>query len=114
MNKKYITIPTKGFEKEIGKLTDVEKALVFVKVAILEENPSHPSLCTHKMRGKKRYFESYVNMDIRIVWQFGDGNTILLTDVGHHDVLKKYLANLFISAQPTCGGLCLLELVTAN
>ena len=90
MGKKYITIPSKGFEKEIGKLTDVERALVFAKVAILEENPSHPSLCTHKMRGKIRNFESYINKDIRIVWKFGDNNTILLIDVGHHNVLRKY------------------------
>ena len=89
-SKKYSIILSKGFYKELKKLSDANKEMVLEKLLMLEENPSHPSFCTHKMRGKKRYFESYVNMDIRIVWQFEDANTILLTDVGHHDVLKKY------------------------
>ena len=90
MDRKYITIPTKGFDKEIGKLTDIERALVYAKIDIMEDNPYYPSLQTHRTDGKKRYFESYINMDIRIIWKFGDSNTILLIDVGHHDVLKKY------------------------
>jgi mRNA-degrading endonuclease YafQ of YafQ-DinJ toxin-antitoxin module len=88
--KKYQPVFLKGFIDEFEGLSDIHKELVTNKVALIMDNPFYPSLWTHKMRGKKRYFESYANRDIRIIWQFGDNNTILLTDVGHHDVLKKY------------------------
>jgi len=71
-------------------LTDVEKALVFAKVEIMEDNPYYPSLRTQKMKKRKRYFESSVNMDIRIIWEYKGNKTIFLIDIGHHNVLKKY------------------------
>ena len=89
-SKVYDLILSKGFYRELKKLSDVDKETVMEKLLILKENPSHPSFCTHKMWGKIRNFESYINMDIRIIWKFVDDNAILLIDVGHHDVLKKY------------------------
>jgi mRNA-degrading endonuclease RelE of RelBE toxin-antitoxin system len=85
----YTTIPTKGFNKEIDKLSDTDKALVFNKVAMMEDDPFYPSLRTKKLRGTS-YYESSVNMSIRIIWRFDGNKIILLIDVGHHDILKKY------------------------
>gem|GEM_PF-3086733 len=31
-----------------------------------------------------------MNMDIRVIWKYGTNKTIVLIDVGHHDILKKY------------------------
>jgi mRNA-degrading endonuclease RelE of RelBE toxin-antitoxin system len=92
LNKNYTTIPTKGFKKELGKLSDVERALVFAKIAILEDNPFYSSLRTKKMKikGKSVLYESSVNMDIRFFWKFKDNKIILLANIGHHDVLRKY------------------------
>jgi len=90
LNRNYTAIPTKGFDREIAKLSDVEKALVYVKIEIMETDPFYPSLRTHKMKGKSGLFESSVNMDIRILWEFEGDRIILLADVGHHDVLRKY------------------------
>jgi mRNA-degrading endonuclease YafQ of YafQ-DinJ toxin-antitoxin module len=60
-------------------------------VSILERDPFYPSLRTKKMKGCDDNFESSVNMDIRILWEFDDDekNVIVALDVGHHDVLKK-------------------------
>ena len=90
--KKYDTIPTKTFLKELAKLSDEEKDLVMDTLEILAQDPFYPSLRTKKMRLKKKkgLYESSVNMDIRFFWKFQDNQIILLADVGHHDVLKKY------------------------
>jgi mRNA-degrading endonuclease RelE of RelBE toxin-antitoxin system len=89
-DEKYTIIPLDSFKNKMTKLSDVHEAMVWNKLSAFRKNPFHPSFSTHKMRGKKRNFESYINMDIRIIWKFGDDNTVLLIDVGHHDVLKKY------------------------
>ena len=89
-DEKYTVIPLDNFKNSMTKLSDVHEAMVWNKLSTFRKNPFHPSFCTHKMWGKIRNFESYINKDIRIVWKFGDNNTILLIDVGHHNVLRKY------------------------
>ena len=31
-----------------------------------------------------------VNMDIRIIFEFDSETIIILVDIGHHDILKKF------------------------
>lgn len=78
------------FQKAYQKLTDIEKKQVKEKVLILSENPLHPSLRTKRIQGTKDYFECSVNMDIRIIWHKEGDTLIILLDVGHHDILKKF------------------------
>jgi len=71
-------------------LTEVEQDLITDKIKLLEKNPFYSSLRSKKLNGKFGYYESRVNRDIRLIWQYENGRIILLIDVGHHAVVKKY------------------------
>ena len=86
----YIIIYSKKFWRAFEKLTEAEQDLIMDKLELLEDDPFYPSLRSKKLNGTSGYYESSVNMDIRIIWQYENGRIILLINVGHHDVLKKY------------------------
>ena len=81
---------TDRFQKHYRDLTETEKKQLRNKLAILAENPLHPSLRTKRIQGTDDLFECSVNMDIRIIWYYEGDTMIILVDVGHHDILKKY------------------------
>ena len=81
---------TERFSKHYKTLTDIEKKQIKNKLVILSENPLHPSLRMKKIQGTIDLFECSVNMDIRIIWYYEGLTMIILVDVGHHDILKKY------------------------
>lgn len=81
---------TPRFKKSFSNLTSVEKQQFQKKMEIFIENVLHPSLRTKKLQGQKNLYESSINMDIRIIWYFENEELIVLIDIGHHDVLKKY------------------------
>jgi len=89
MAKFHITV-TDTFRDNFEKLSTEEQALVESKLERLAENPHHPSLRSKKLRGRDDRFESSINMDIRIIWQYEDGRLIVVLDIGHHDLLKRY------------------------
>lgn len=65
------------------------KAEIQNRVAILSENPSHPKLKTHKLKGElKAYWSFSIEYDMRILFQYieheGD-RAILLCTIGNHD-----------------------------
>ena len=97
----YRLVPVKHFSDELTAMSDTDQKMVGVKLCLLAENPFYPSLRTKKLNGRFGYYESSVNMNIRIIWEFADDvvsdiyrdaniRIISLLDVGHHDVLKKY------------------------
>ncbi len=55
-------------------------------IELLQHNPQHPSLRTHKLQGKMSPFSSVsINMKYRIVIDFIIvENTIVLVDIGSH------------------------------
>lgn len=79
---------SKNFQKQLKKLSCDEQKMVFKKVQLMSQNPFHPSLRTKKVQGIEGLFECSVNMDIRILWKYEDGNIILLLDIGHHNILR--------------------------
>ena len=81
---------TDRFQKHFKKLTENEKKQIMKKLALLAENPMHPSLRTKRIQGTSNLFECSVNMDIRIIWYYENDKIIILLDVGHHDILKKF------------------------
>jgi len=91
-DKQYEVVPTKTFLKELAKLSDVNKKQVTKAIDILKVDPFYPSLRVKKIiiRGQPDLYEASVNMDIRFFWQFDEGKIIILADIGHHDVLRKY------------------------
>ncbi len=79
---------TKEFQKDLAALSKSEQKITARKLEILVQNPSYPSLRTKRLKGFDSVFESSINMDIRILWSFQNGEIILLLTIGHHkDVL---------------------------
>jgi len=78
------------FQKSFIALTAQEKKQLKNKLKLLAQNPIHPSLRTKRIQGTDGLYESSINMDIRVIWYFEDNATIILADVGHHDILKQF------------------------
>lgn len=81
---------TDRFYRHYKSLTEIEKRQLRNKLELLSINPLHPSLRTKKIQGTSDLFECSVNMDIRMIWYYEGSTIIVLVDVGHHKVLKKY------------------------
>ncbi|MEW6238756.1 MAG: type II toxin-antitoxin system RelE/ParE family toxin [Candidatus Omnitrophota bacterium] len=58
------------------------------QLALLLENPQHPSLRLHKMEGYANMWEISVTINYRIVFQI-EGDKYILFKIGSHDILKK-------------------------
>jgi mRNA interferase RelE/StbE len=78
------------FQKSFIALTAQEKKQLKNKLKLLAQNPIRPSLRTKRIQGTDGLYESSINMDIRVIWNFEDNATIILADVGHHDILKQF------------------------
>ena len=81
---------TDRFKKHYKVLPEHEKKQIMKKLALLAENPQHPSLRTKRIQGTADLFECSVNMDIRIIWYYEGDKIIILLDVGHHNILRKF------------------------
>lgn len=79
-----------AFKKHYKRLSDIEKKQTKRKLQLFVDNPTHPSLRTKKIQGATGLWESSINMDIRIIWFYGNNELIILLDIGHHDILNKY------------------------
>jgi mRNA interferase RelE/StbE len=72
------------FLENVNHLPVEAKKALKKKLDLLVDNPKHPSLRTKKIKGTEDIFESSINMDIRITWEFYE-NGILLRNIGRHD-----------------------------
>ena len=81
---------TSRFQKHFVELTAIEKKQLKKKLKLLSDNPYHPSLRLKRIQGTEELFEFSVNMDIRVIWYFETEELVILVDIGHHDILKKY------------------------
>lgn len=83
-DKTYVII-TKGDQKLQKRIQKVLK--------LLEQNPSYPSLKTHKVTTKNygEKWSSWVTGDVRIIWDYDSENRliILLLDIGGHSGTHK-------------------------
>lgn len=81
-------IVTDPFKRYLKELSTIEQKQSSKALRLLAENPKHPSLQTHKVKGTP-FIEAYVNKDIRLIFE-ANGDTLILHAIGHHDILKKY------------------------
>ena len=59
------------------------------KESVFRENPFHPSLKTHKLKGVLRNFYSFsVGYKYRIVFVFENGNEATFVDIGDHSIYR--------------------------
>jgi mRNA-degrading endonuclease YafQ of YafQ-DinJ toxin-antitoxin module len=53
---------------------------------LLELDPFHPTLKTHKLQGKlKKYYSCSIDYYFRLIFDFLDNENIQLLDIGSHD-----------------------------
>ncbi len=78
----YIKRATKFAKRHPDLLSQYEKTL-----KILENDPNHPSLRLHPLKGKlKNLYSVSINISYRISLEFFvTEKEIILVDIGHHD-----------------------------
>ena len=80
---------TEQFEQAYEKLTRAEKRSVRKAVALLGDNPKHPSLRVMEMEGGKSIWEACPSKRLRMTFVMA-GEIIFMRNVGEHDkVLKR-------------------------
>ncbi len=87
---KYEILFSKRFKKSFRKLTVLEKHQFYNKLKVFIKNHKHPSLRSKKIKGSNILYESSINMSIRVIWSYKNESLIVMLDIGHHDILKKY------------------------
>jgi mRNA-degrading endonuclease RelE of RelBE toxin-antitoxin system len=85
----YKMQPTSRFNRLRKKLPQEISKQLRDTLRQLQQNPSHLSLRTKKYKSIPGVFESSINMQYRILWEYSqkDRTIILLLAVGDHDIL---------------------------
>jgi mRNA interferase RelE/StbE len=77
------------FLRQYNKLPKSLQTEAKEKIALFKQDPRHPFLKTHKLKGRMRnYFSFYVNYNCRIVFVYDSKTTVALLAIGDHDVYK--------------------------
>lgn len=60
------------------------------QITLFTQNPNHPSLKTHKLKGHLQECLAFRLRDgYRVLFEFSSPNTVDLLDVGPHDIYKR-------------------------
>lgn len=77
------------FEKNYKKLPQKVKGRAATKERIFRQNPFHPILKTHKLRGKeKEVWAFWIDQKYRIKFLFLEDGVVLFLDIGTHDIYE--------------------------
>jgi len=76
------------FAEKVKQLPLETKKSLKKKLAMLIENPRHPSLRTKKIKGQENIFEASITKAMRMTWQYTEDG-ILLRNIGEHDKTLK-------------------------
>lgn len=77
------------FIRQYKKYPETLQIEIKEKIQLLKEDPGHPFLKTHKLKGRLDGFWSFsVNYAYRIVFEYESPNAICLLMVGDHDVYR--------------------------
>ncbi len=80
---------SKKFIKELKKLPKQIVKIAINKERIFKDNPLHPSLRLHEMRGKlKGVWSISVTAGYRIIFERMENGDILFISIGKHDIYK--------------------------
>ena len=60
-------VRTDPFKIDFSQLTERERKQGGKAIRLLAENPKHPSLEVHRIKGTKNLWEAYINKDIRLI-----------------------------------------------
>ena len=81
---------TPCFENKFRKLyKDIQK-IAARKIILFENNPFHPGLNTHKLKGALSHFWAfYITKNYRVLFRFLENNKVIYYDIDTHDIYKK-------------------------
>ena len=80
---------TELFEKQFERLDQRVQKIAARKVLLFENNPFHPSLNTHKLKGAlDSLWAFYVNEKYRILFKFLRDNEVIYYDIDTHDIYR--------------------------
>lgn len=79
---------TPPFERDFRELPQDIQTRAEKVLALLVENPRHPSLQAKKLRSARNLWEARVSLSYRITYQM-EGDRLVLRRIGTHDILKK-------------------------
>ncbi len=78
-----------SFIRDYDKLSPLLKEEVREKIALFRENPRHPFLKAHKLKGRLKGCLSFsVNYQYRIVFIHVAKTAVALLTVGDHDIYR--------------------------
>jgi len=81
---------TSYFEKKFERLPRNIQKIGAKKILLFENNPSRPSLNTHKLKGPLSNFWSfYINKNYRVLFRFLENNEVIYYDIDTHDIYKQ-------------------------
>ena len=81
---------TRRFLKSFARLPKPVQEKIKKQIALLAENPRHPSLQTKPVQGTMGIFEARVDINYRFTYERDADDTLVLRVVGkHEDALKK-------------------------
>jgi mRNA-degrading endonuclease RelE of RelBE toxin-antitoxin system len=81
---------SKNFRRDFRKLPQHIQQKVLKALLLFEENPRHPSLQTHIIRGagNPKVFEGYVDRNYRFTFHYED-DTVVFRRVGPHSIIDQ-------------------------
>lgn len=77
------------FERKFNRHPKNIQKIAARKLLLFENNPFHPSLNTHKLKGELSAFWSfYINDNFRVLFRFLKNNEVIYYDIDTHDIYK--------------------------
>ena len=87
--KPLITQRTSTFLKLWKKIPEDIKRKALKKEKLFRENPFHPALKTHRLKGELKNFYSFsIDYHWRIIFHFKSGEVVVFDAVGTHAVYR--------------------------
>ena len=80
---------TRRFLKSFARLPAAVQEKVKKQIALLAENPRHPSLQSKPIQGAPGIYEARVDIDYRMTYERDADDTLVLRVVGKHDEALK-------------------------
>ncbi|MFA5714619.1 MAG: type II toxin-antitoxin system mRNA interferase toxin, RelE/StbE family [Candidatus Paceibacterota bacterium] len=81
---------SKDFKRDWDKLPEEIKCSAVGKEKIFKQNPFHPSLKIHQLKGRlKGLWSIHVNMQYRIILQFEEDCVIFIA-IGTHGIYDRF------------------------
>ena len=80
---------TRRFLKSFSRLPAPVQEKIKKQIALLAENPRHPSLQTKPIQGARGVYAARIDQDYRMTNERGADDTLVLRVVGKHDEALK-------------------------